>query len=305
MGQVLRAAAVYNVLWGALVVLFPLVPFAWAGMEPPNYPELWQCIGMIVGVYGVGYWIAAGDVVRHWPIVLVGLLGKVFGPIGFLWSAWSGRLPWMAGWTILTNDLIWWLPFVGILGWVYAVHNSPPTKRRYGSLAEALKGTTTTTGQTLAEISDERPMLIVFLRHAGCTFCREAAFELAATREEIERRGTQIVLVHMTSIARGREFFTQYGLADLPQVSDPGRALYQAFDLHRGTFWQLLGPTVWWRGFKAGMLQGHGVGKLEGDGTQMPGTFLVYRGKIVKAFRHKTAADRPDYEAMAVCEISA
>ncbi len=119
MGRVLRAAGIYNVVWGALVVLFPLQPFAWVGLQPPRYPELWQCIGMIVGVYGIGYWIAASDPRRHWPIVLVGLLGKVFGPLGFLLSATRGSLPWSAGWTIVANDLIWWVPFAGILWWVF------------------------------------------------------------------------------------------------------------------------------------------------------------------------------------------
>jgi len=114
---VLRLAAIYNLLWGAAVVLFPLVPFRWAGMIEPNYPQLFQCIGMIVGVYGIGYWIAADDPRRHWPIVLVGLLGKVFGPIGFFVSALQGTLPWIAGCTILTNDLVWWAPFVMILVW--------------------------------------------------------------------------------------------------------------------------------------------------------------------------------------------
>jgi hypothetical protein len=118
MSVVLRAAAIYNLAWGAAVVLFPLAPFRWAGMDLPNYPELWQCIGMIVGVYGVGYWIAASDPRRHWPIVLVGLLGKILGPIGFVSAAARGTLPWVAGWTIVTNDLIWWLPFIGILVWV-------------------------------------------------------------------------------------------------------------------------------------------------------------------------------------------
>jgi hypothetical protein len=115
MRNVLWLAAVYNLAWGAFVILFPLVPFEWAGMEPPNYPSLWQCIGMIVGVYGIGYGIAATDPVRHWPIVLVGLLGKIFGPIGFVWNAAQGALPWHAGLTILTNDLEWWLPFGLIL----------------------------------------------------------------------------------------------------------------------------------------------------------------------------------------------
>lgn len=115
MALTLRLAAVYNVLWGGFVVLFPLVPFEWAGLEPPRYPEIWQCLGMVVGVYGVGYWIAARDPLRHWPIVLVGLLGKILGPIGFLDAAARGALPWRAGWTLVTNDLIWWVPFAWIL----------------------------------------------------------------------------------------------------------------------------------------------------------------------------------------------
>ena len=48
-------------------------------------------------------------------IVLVGLLGKVFGPLGFLIAVLRGRFPLAFGATLLTNDLIWWLPFVLIL----------------------------------------------------------------------------------------------------------------------------------------------------------------------------------------------
>jgi small multidrug resistance pump len=115
MSTVLVVAGLYNLLWGTWVILFPLAGFDLAGMPAPNYPQLWQCIGMIVGVYGVGYLAAAMDPLRHWPIVLVGLLGKVFGPIGFVWNAAQGTIPWWAGVTILTNDLIWWWPFAVIL----------------------------------------------------------------------------------------------------------------------------------------------------------------------------------------------
>jgi len=111
----LLAAALYNVLWGAWVVLFPHALFDLIDLPRPSYPEIWQCVGMIVGVYGVGYALAARDPLRHWPIVLVGLLGKILGPIGFAQALLKGTFPPEFGWTILTNDLLWWWPFGAIL----------------------------------------------------------------------------------------------------------------------------------------------------------------------------------------------
>ena len=133
MRAVLVAAGVYNLAWGGLAILAPLWCFRVVGMEPPNYPELWQCIGMIVGVYGIGYLAAATDPLRHWPITLVGLLGKVFGPIGFAGALVSGRFPLAFGWNILTNDLVWWLPFAGILLAAWREHRSGAgVERRHG-----------------------------------------------------------------------------------------------------------------------------------------------------------------------------
>jgi hypothetical protein len=111
----LYAAGVYNLAWGSFVVLFPAALFQWANLLPINYPEVWQCVGMVVGVYGIGYLIAARDPLRHWPIVLVGLLGKVFGPLGMFLAVSNGKLPPVAAWACVTNDLIWWVPFGMIL----------------------------------------------------------------------------------------------------------------------------------------------------------------------------------------------
>ena len=41
--------------------------------------------------------------------------GKIFGPIGFLQTAIAGDIPWSFGFLIITNDLIWWIPFGLIL----------------------------------------------------------------------------------------------------------------------------------------------------------------------------------------------
>ncbi len=111
---VLLVAAGYNILWGTVVVWLPKVTLDQVGLDN-SATMLWQCIGMMVGVYGIGYAIAAWDPLRHWPITLVGLLGKTLGPIGYITGVIMGELPRRIGWTILTNDLIWWVPFAMIL----------------------------------------------------------------------------------------------------------------------------------------------------------------------------------------------
>ena len=113
--KTLKLAAIYNLIWGAWVILFPNAMFELLGMEKNNYPEIWQCVGMIVGVYGVGYWIAASDPYRHFPIVLVGFLGKILGPIGFAQALLTNRFPLAFGVIIIFNDLIWWPSFFNLL----------------------------------------------------------------------------------------------------------------------------------------------------------------------------------------------
>jgi len=113
----LLAAGLYNLAWGAFVVLLPDALFRIVGMEPLAGPGrgIWQCLGMVIGVYGIGYLCASRDPLRHWPIVMVGLMGKVFGPIGFALALAQDALPLSMGKTLLTNDLVWWIPFALIL----------------------------------------------------------------------------------------------------------------------------------------------------------------------------------------------
>lgn len=304
----LRAAGVYNLLWGAAAVLFPQSTLALL-MSPEQITGtavvFWQCIGMIVGVYGIGYWIAAADPLRHWPIVLVGLLGKLFGPVGFVDAVLiRGVLDPTFGITIIFNDLIWWAPFFLIL---LAAHQGHVERRQVEltadepgdepntDLAAALAETPTSEGWTLLEVTNDRPTLVVLLRHFGCTFCRETLADLARQRESVEASGLNVAIVHMVSDDRASAYLAKYDLPPHVRVSDPDKRLYRAFDLARGELGQLFGLRVWWRGFLAGVVGGHGVGGLAGDGFQMPGAFVVSGGRVVRAFRHRDAADRPDY----------
>ena len=301
MKRTLAAAAAYNLLWGAFAILSPMSLFRWTGFDPlPLYPELWQCIGMIVGVYGVGYAIAARDPFRHWTIVLVGLLGKIFGPIGFVSAVMQGRLPAAMGLTILTNDLIWWGPFAMIL-WSAARANQVQPSQSWSvsppkTYLDPTNRIISQLGSTLQELSREAPVLVVFLRHSGCTFCREALSDLSRQRQQIEAQGTTIALVHL-GYSEPTELLERYGLTDVHCFRDPSCSLYDAFRLKNGGFRQLLGPSVWWRGL--GAWWKHGIGPLNGNGFRMPGAFLLFDGQVVRSFRHLTAADRPDYVDLA------
>src|SRR5436309_2673632 len=100
----LMAAAIYNLVAGAAVVFAPTLYFRIVHIPPPNYLPLWQVVGMFVLVYSPGYWWASRDPVAHSHLVLIGLLGKILGPIGFAWSAWTGQLPMVFGVILITND---------------------------------------------------------------------------------------------------------------------------------------------------------------------------------------------------------
>lgn len=105
------AAAIYNFVWGAINILFPNLLFDLLKITRPDPVAFWQLAGMFVLVYAPAYYWAARFPERHAHLIVIGLLGKILGPIGFVWSVLTNQLPLAFGWTIVTNDLIWWLPF--------------------------------------------------------------------------------------------------------------------------------------------------------------------------------------------------
>jgi peroxiredoxin len=164
-------------------------------------------------------------------------------------------------------------------------------------LVQTLDSAMTQSGQRLVELCDQSPVLLLFLRHAGCPFCREALSDIARLRHALVNTGARIVLVHMGDLRAIEKLLHKNGLDELDRIVDPGRRLYQAFGLKRATLPQLLAPQVLVRGVQA-LIAGHGLGLPSADSSQMPGLFLIYRGRILRRFRHRTVADRPDYLKM-------
>ena len=271
----------------------------WTGADlgTPAAESVWRCVGMIAGVYGVGYLCAAEDPLRHWPITLVGLLGKTFGPVGFLIGAARGELPWAMGWTIVFNDLVWWPFFAAILYRAADRFAYDAPGDRPASLGEALDAAVDDRGRSLRELSDARPRLVVAVRHSGCTFCRQELAALSASRGVIETAGCSPVVVTMSSRDDTEALLNLYGLGDVPVICDSDRRLYRALELGRGDARELFDPRVWLRGVPA--FAEHDVGTMDGDGFQMPGAFVISKGEVVAEHRHRDAADAPDFAAPA------
>jgi hypothetical protein len=129
----LAGAAVYNLAFGLWATLFPLAFFRWFDLEPPRYPSIWACLGMVIGLYGIGYGYAA-----RWPdrgdvIVLIGLAGKIFGPIGWLIAVARHEFPARTFGLVLGNDLVWWFPFL-----FYLLRRVPQRRRVIARLCAVL-----------------------------------------------------------------------------------------------------------------------------------------------------------------------
>jgi len=138
--------------------------------------------------------------------------------------------------------------------------------------------------------------LLVFLRHSGCPFCKQALSDLKAAREQIENHGAEIVLVHMmTDDDEAHTFFARYGLGDVMSIADPEQELYALLGIERGKVTQYMGPRVWLQGAVCTLFEGHLPGKPQGDISQLGGVVLLADGEVLRKHLCETSADRPDY----------
>lgn len=163
---------------------------------------------------------------------------------------------------------------------------------------EIMAQMTTDEGANLLAESKAKPVMLVFLRHFGCSFCREALSDIAERRASIEEMGTKIIFVHMADMEAAEKFFKKYKLQGISHISDPDCKYYAEFGLTKGNFTQLFGLRSWMRGFETAVVKQHGMAPPIGDGFQMPGVFVIRSGEIQEAFIHKLSSDRPDYEKL-------
>ncbi len=156
----------------------------------------------------------------------------------------------------------------------------------------------TNKNNNLYELSIERPVLLVFLRQFGCLYCRESLSDISSLLSEIESRNIKLVLVHMSEYDLANTYLEKYQLDKEEQISDPLCSLYAKFGLVKGSVGQLFGLKVWARGFGQAIKGNFYSLRQIGDALQMPGLFVLHKGKVENMFIHNSIADRPNYLKM-------
>ncbi len=152
-------------------------------------------------------------------------------------------------------------------------------------------------GRTLLELVDEGPVLLVFLRHFGCSFCRQALDDVSKVHGALTYRGVRPVFVHLGTPERAKPYFDYYRLSDVERISNPDGSFYRSsiFALPRIPVMRLVFQPSVWKGWLQDAMFKHGIGLIREDASQMPGVFFLRDRGIVRSFRHRTIADRPDY----------
>jgi len=304
--KVLLALSAYSILFGLFVLIFPTTFYILANIQTIPNPPLWQSIALFSILLGFGYGLASNNPLSNWAIIATGTATKIIASTYWLVLFAQGQLPIQSVWLLIINLLIWLPPLIYML---YIVYNRSffNDNAMIALLANdntiTLNDFETSHGSNLNEMTHRSPTLLVFLRHFGCTFCREALQDLSKKRNNIEIKGTRIALVHMVDYKTAQSELEKYGLSDIPHISDPENILYKKFKLKNGTVSQLLGLKVLFRGLISGAVRKYGIGKELGNSMQMPGIFLMHKGQIVKFFIHQSAADRPNYEDLAFCTM--
>jgi len=157
------------------------------------------------------------------------------------------------------------------------------------------------TDVALSSLWADRPLLILFWRHFGCSCGMDRAARLRTELPDYRAGGGDVVIVGQGEPARAARYRERQGI-DVPILSDPDRSVYQAYGLLQGSTAQILfdAPDPFLRcDFDAGMglaASRHATDRaLVDDPWQLPGEFVVGTdGVIAYAHRYGWCEDYPD-----------
>lgn len=297
----LRFAGVVNVVWGLIFALFTNPLFRWAQLPEPAFLFPWQLIGIAAIVFGLGYYIASFSITKNALIVVIGFALKLASTIAVWKSVFVQDFSLPLALYFSAKDLLWLIPFVLVLYHVFRKWQTPEQERVNPSVpfAETLAQFHTNRGHDLLSLSQEQPILLIFLPHDASPWFQESVARIRQQQEAVEQRGARLVLVRPTHSERIVSTLQREGLADEEYVGDVNYSMYNTFNLKRATLGQVFGLSAWRHGWTSSGLAHANLNELVGDGFRLPGAFLLYQGELRKSYHYEKNTDHPDYALLA------
>ena len=137
----------------------------------------------------------------------------------------------------------------------------------------------------------DRAVVLVFVRHFGCLFCRQQVMEMDAYTPSIRSRGAELFVIGNGSVEEARAFRASQAL-QCQMLTDPARLTFRALGMPRG-FHTVLRPSVLVRAVKARQ-QGFRQSGVAGDPYQQGGVVVIAKGgQELYRFVSRAAGHRP------------
>jgi hypothetical protein len=115
MNFVLRFVACYNVLAGVNMLCFYHESYKAMGVAKPELNLPIQLVGVLVALFGVGYWMVANNPVENRNLLLLGFWSKLLGSVLGIYYVVAGKLPPIFLAILVFSDIIYLPPFYVIL----------------------------------------------------------------------------------------------------------------------------------------------------------------------------------------------
>ena len=142
-----------------------------------------------------------------------------------------------------------------------------------------------------------RPVVLAFLRHFGCIFCRQRIADLMARRADVVGSGAGLAVVGLGTPPFAKAFRDATGFRGPIYVDATGHS-YAAAGLVRTGPLGMLRPRMIAEAFRA-RRRGFRQGKVTGDPWQLGGTLVIApRNRVVYAWRNRGPEDDAPIDAV-------
>ncbi|KAL0488886.1 regulator of G-protein signaling [Acrasis kona] len=158
----------------------------------------------------------------------------------------------------------------------------------------------TNKGISIGEISKKHKILLLFLRHTNCCFCKEALLDLSDNYKTLIKYNTIPIVVHMESPAYFERFLKKFAdgnqtMENLTSAYDEDNRISKEFKIKSGWSTQIKYIVEILTRAATNQFVNNPVKPPGTDDTRIPALFIIEDNKIINEFRHDHVAVRADY----------